>query len=377
MPLLPDFALVTYLSRHERAVRHPLSSSYPESLTVGELLALAGDAEGAALLATRLDYAPIRGRPDLRESIAATYETCGARDVVCFAGGDEAIYAACHALLEPGDHTVVVTPAYQSLETIPASIGRVTAVPLDPDRGWWLDPARIAAAIQPATKLVIVNTPHNPTGAVIPPDDFAAIVATCRDAGVWLLSDEVYRLTERPPARPLPQAADVYERGLSLNVLSKSYGLPGLRVGWIASREEAVLHRLERMRQYLTVSNAPPTEGLAVLALAAAPAILERNASIARRNLAVLGDALSGFPERLAWREPPAGLLAFLRLTDGSRSDEFARRLLDDTGVLVVPSTVYASQNARVPDNYVRVGFGRGRVAEAAGLMAGWLRRTS
>ncbi len=373
MTLLPEFRLVSYLSKWEHAVRYPLSSSYPESLTLDELLAIAGPELRAAHGRLAFDYAPIRGEPTLRHAIASTYESVDADGVMVFAGADEAIVAAMQATLEPGDHAVVVTPCYQSLGEIPAAICAVSGVALDPDHGWALDPERVRDALRPETRLVVVNNPHNPTGTVASHAALAAIVALCRARGIWLLSDEVYRLTEHDPAWRLPAAADLYERALSLGVMSKSYGLPGLRVGWIACRDPALVARLERARQYLTIAGSPHNERLAAAALRQGSLLLERNAAIARENLAALRATLARRPDLFAWAEPRAGVLAFPRFLGPEGADAFAARLVRETGILLVPSSVYRTPLAAVPQDRLRIGFGRRHAADAMPVLARWL----
>lgn len=375
MTLLPEFHLASYLSRYEHAVRYPLSSSYPETLTLDALLDIVGPETREAYGRLPFDYAPIRGEPGLREAVAATYEGVRADDVMVFAGADEAITAVMAAVLEPGDHAVVTTPCYQSLGEIPASICAVSGVPLDPDRGWALDPERLAQAIRPETRLVVVNTPHNPTGTVLPRAVLDAVIDLCRARGLTLLSDEVYRSTEHDAALRLPAAADLYERALSMNVMSKSFGLPGLRVGWVACRDPDTVTRLERARQYLSIAGSPHNEFLAAAALRHAPALLDRNAAIARRNLGGLREVLGRHPDLFAWAEPQAGVLAFPRFLGSEGTAAFAARLVEDTGILLVPSSVYRTPLGHVPDDYLRIGFGRRHVADAVPVLADWLER--
>ena len=212
MPELPEFRLETYLAKWEFAARHHMTASDAESLTIGELLALDGPLGVERFLATPLRYIETEGSPDLRAAIAATYDRLEAEDVLCFAGAEAGLYAFYHSLLEPDDHAIVVTPCYQSAESVPASICATSAVPLDEERGWTLDPDRIAAAIRPNPRILYLNFPHNPTGKILERDRFEAIVALCRRHGIWLLSDEVYRLIERDESLRLPQAADVFVR---------------------------------------------------------------------------------------------------------------------------------------------------------------------
>ncbi len=250
---LPEFKLETYLGRWEFTARHHMTASDAETLTVRELLALGGDAALDVLLDTRLSYTEPYGAPDLRAAIAETYDSCAAEDVLCFAGAEEGVYCLYRTLLGPDDHAIVVTPNYQSAETVPLSLCATTGVALDEREAWTLHVHQVAAAIRPNTRVVYINFPHNPTGKILERDRFDDLVALCRLHGIWLFSDEVYRLIERDPARRLPQAVDAYERGVSLNVMSKAYGLPALRVGWIACRDRDLLERMVRLKHYLSI----------------------------------------------------------------------------------------------------------------------------
>ena len=246
MTRLPDFRLETYFSRWEFAARHHLTASDAQTMSMAELLALADDEDRAAWDTLTLGYTETFGDPLLREAIASTYERVGADDVICFAGAEEALYLTMQVLLGPDDHAVVLTPNYQAAETVPAALCAVTGVALDPDRDWALDLDAVKAAIRPNTKVVSVNFPNNPTGKLIPVADFAALAAMCDERGIHLFSDEVYRGLEIDPNRTLDQAADLSAGALSLNVTSKSLGLPGLRIGWIACRDAETRAALER-----------------------------------------------------------------------------------------------------------------------------------
>ena len=156
----------------------------------------------------------------------------------------------CGCCCNAGDHAIVITPNYQAAETVPLDICEVTGVPLDIDRNWDLDVDLLRAALRPNTKLISINFPNNPTGKIISRSTFDAIVEICRSRGLWLFSDEVYRLIERDPALRLPQAVDVYERAISLNVMSKAYGLPGLRIGWLACKDRATLRQVRALQAF-------------------------------------------------------------------------------------------------------------------------------
>jgi aspartate/methionine/tyrosine aminotransferase len=207
-----DFALEVYFSRYEFTARFNLAGSDAESSSIRDLLALGDARDREAFESLRLGYTETFGAPELRHEIAGTYAsaTVDAQHVLTFAGAQEALYIVARVLLSPEDHVVVVTPNYQSAETMPLSICAATGIALDPDNHWRLDVNRLIDSLRPNTKLVSINFPNNPTGAIIPREDFSAVVEACRAKGVWLLSDEVYRLIEGDVRRRLPQAADVY-----------------------------------------------------------------------------------------------------------------------------------------------------------------------
>ena len=360
-----DFALEVFFARWEFAARHHMTASDAESLALGELLSMASPADREAYESLSLGYTETSGAPDLRERIAASYDTLGARDVLCLAGAGEGLYAAARVLLEPDDHVVVPLPNYQSAESVPASIARVTGVPMDyvgpGSGGWRLDVDAIRAAIEPKTKLLSLNFPHNPTGYVMPREDFMDVVDLCRQRGLYLLCDEVYRGVEADSADRLPQAADVYERGLSLNVLSKAYGLPGLRIGWIATRDTQVLGRIARYKHYLSICNSAPSERLAMIALDNRDVILSRVRGLIAENLERVDALFAEFAALFEWARPAGGCTAFPRYLGDDGVETFCRRLLEDSGVLLLPASIYASELGRVPADHFRVGFGRGQ----------------
>ena len=372
-----DFALEVHFSRHEFTARYNLTGSDAESHSVSEILALGGEDAAMQFASLGLGYTETRGAPVLREAIAATYEggAIDASNIMTFAGAQEALYVAARVLLDAGDHVIVVTPNYQSSETMPLSICEATGVPLDPDQGWHLDIDRLVSAMRPNTKLVSINFPNNPTGAILPRDAFATLIEACRRRGIWLLSDEVYRLIEADPARRLPQAADVYERALSLNVLSKAYGLPGLRIGWFACQDRELLGRLERYKHYLSICNAAPSELLGRIALEHRDAILDRNRAIVARNLALLDRFFADYPQRFEWTRPDGSCVAFPRYLGAEGVEAFTTRLVEEAGVLLLPASVYRSDLGPSPADRFRVGFGRRHTAAALDVFREWLQR--
>lgn len=359
MPMIPDFRLEVHFAKWEFVAQHNMTASDMESMRVADLLALADGGDRDAWEALRLGYTESRGAPSLREAIAATYDTLSESDILCFMGAEEGLFCAMHALLEAGDHAIVTVPNYQATETVPRSICDVTGLMLRPEAGWALDVDELRAALRPNTKLVAINFPNNPTGAIAERAVFEAIIALCAERGIFLLSDEVYRGLERDPGRALPQAADLDGRALSLNVMSKAYGMPGLRLGWIASRDHATLSRMERIKHYLSVCNAGPSEVLAQIALRNRGAILKRNRDLCRANLAKLDAFFADHGDLYEWEAPPGGCVGYPRYRGADGVEAHCRHLVEEAGVLLLPASIFASDLLAAPADRFRVGFGR------------------
>jgi aspartate/methionine/tyrosine aminotransferase len=368
-----DFALEVYFSKWEFAAKYNLAGSDGENMTLAQLLALAAPEDRAAFDAVGLGYTETFGAPDLRAEIARTYDSVKPEHLLCFAGAEEGIYTAMRVLLNSDDHVIVVTPNYQAAETVPLGICEVTGVPLDIDRHWDLDLDLLRAALRPNTKLISINFPNNPTGKILPRAIFDALVEICRSRGIWLFSDEVYRLIERDPVLRLPQAADVYERGISLNVMSKAYGLAGLRIGWLACKDRATLVKFERYKHFLSICNSAPSEVLARIALKAREKILLRNRAVVRDNLSILSEFFSDYAHLFDWREPDGGCVGFIRYKGAEGVEEFTRRLVEESGVLFLPSSIYRSDLGPVPADCLRVGFGRSHVPAGLAVLRQWL----
>jgi aspartate/methionine/tyrosine aminotransferase len=375
-PVLPEFRLETYFSRWEFVARYHLTASDAQTLTVSQLLSLGTDEDRAAFDALALAYTPTWGTDRLRAAIAATYDACEPADVLVFAGAEEAIYWAMRLLAGPGDHVVLTVPNYQAMETLPLVEGvAVTGVPLDENDGWRLDVDAVRSALRPETRLVAVNFPNNPTGTVPDQATWHALVDLCEERGVRLLSDEVYRGIELDRSRTLPQAADLSPTALSVNVMSKSYGLPGLRIGWIACRDRDLLRTVERHKHYTSICSAGPSELLAAIALDARERIHERVRGILAANLPVFDAFFAAHADRFDWAHPDGGCVAFPRYLGPEGVEAFCRELVETEGVLLLPASIYQSSVAPVPVDRFRVGIGRQEPQPALDAMARFLAR--
>jgi aspartate/methionine/tyrosine aminotransferase len=324
-----EFKLERYFALWEFKARYLLSASDCEPLALGEVLALADPAERERWERLSLGYTDSQGDPELRQVIAGLY-TAAQPDDVLVAVPEEGIFLALHTLLEPGDHVVAVAPAYQSLHELVRARGcGLSAWPARLDEatgGWRFDLDELAGLITPRTRLLIINFPHNPTGHLLGLEELQAVVALARGRGLWLFSDEMYRGLEHDPAARLPAVADLYERGISLSGLSKTYSLPGLRLGWLAARQHGLVARWLALKDYTTICNSAPSEALGRIALRAGDWIIERNLGLIRANLDAARAFCARYPEFFEWHAPRAGSIAFPAWTGPGTAEAFCRR---------------------------------------------------
>jgi aspartate/methionine/tyrosine aminotransferase len=352
---IPDFELERFFAHYEFAVRHLLCASDLEGLPMAELLAMADPEAESLWRDLRLGYTESLGHPFLRREIAALYDTVDTDEVVVFSGAEEAIFAIANVHLQPGDHAIVVWPAYQSLHEVARSSGAdVTLHELRAADGWAIDVDAMRRQVTPRTRMIVVNAPHNPTGHLPGAPTYRAVAELAADAGAILLSDEVYRFLELDPADRLPAGADVGAHGVSIGVMSKSFALAGLRIGWLASRDRALLDATARFKDYTTICASAPAEILALIALRARERVLARSRAIVEANLALLDGFFARQADRFAWVRPRGGSIAFPELLGPTPIDRFAEDLLEAEGVLLAPGSIFGH-----PGNHFRLGFGR------------------
>ncbi|WP_237481445.1 pyridoxal phosphate-dependent aminotransferase [Lichenibacterium dinghuense] len=371
-----SFPLADFLSRWADCAIQDLAASDSQTLHLSTLLRYAGTEDLRRWHGVGLGYADPRGAPWLRAAIAGRYEALGDGGVLACNGAQEAIACVLRAVLRPVDHAVVVVPIYGPSELAVTGLCAASGVALDPDRGWSLDLDRVAAAIRPNTRLVVANFPNSPTGASLGPATLGGLVALCRRHGLWLVNDEVYGQTDAGGGAPA--VADIYEKGVSINGLSKGFGLPGLRVGWAACRDKGLLDRAIAQKSLLSSCLSGPSEVLAHVALEMEARITALARSIGRRNHRRLRALLDRFPD-LFEADLPANLaFAFPRFRGAEGAARFADTLARQAGLLVAPSTLWRSPLAQVPDDRLRIGLGRlGSGPALAALEAHLLRLTS
>jgi aspartate/methionine/tyrosine aminotransferase len=348
------FFLERYFAKHEFSAQYLLSSSDCEAFYMEELLESA-DAQSLGLWENlKLGYTDSSGHPVLRESIADIYKSVAADDILVVTP-EEGIFLAMQALLGPGDHIVCTFPGYQSLYELARSMGcNVSLWKPDEERGWHFSLRRLENLIRDDTKMVIVNFPHNPTGYMPSHAGYTSLVDVVRQSGAYLFSDEMYRFLELDREATLPAGCDVYRRAISLSGLSKSFGLPGLRIGWVATRDHNILEQMRLLRDYTTICNSAPSEILGLMAVRDRVNIIARQMARIRKNIKILDDFFSKHSDCASWNRPLGGSICFPRMSLTADTSEFCETLIGETGIMLVPSKIFQFGN-----HHVRIGFGR------------------
>lgn len=356
------FAMERWQSTWENRVRFNLSESGVHPLTAAELLALAGEGPDVALRVP-LGYSQSNGTEALRGAIAALYPGATAGHVTVTNGSAESNYVVCWHLLEPGDRVAMMLPNYmQTWGLAHAFRAEIRPFRLHEELQWQPDPAELAAAIGPGTRLVVVTNPNNPTGAVLGARAMRQIVERAEAVGAWILSDEVYQGAERA-GPPTPSFWGMTERVVVVNGLSKAYALPGLRLGWNVAPPDLAAALWSR-KDYTTIGPGAISDALATIALrpAVRGRILERTRGIIRANWTVLADWYATMGGEFTTLAPDAGAISYARYQTEERSSELAERLRRDHDVLVVPGDQFEM------DRFIRFGFGPPRADLEAAL---------
>jgi aspartate/methionine/tyrosine aminotransferase len=352
----PESKLERFFAQWEFVTEHILCASDVDPYSLRELLALADEDSAARWDGLMLGYTETGGHPALREAIAGLYEkTSPDGIVVCGGGAAEALFLVTSVLLDPGAHAVVVVPAFEPLYRVAAALGaEVTLVPLDAGTGWALDLDVVRNAIRPRTSIIAVNFPHNPTGVLLGHGTFLELVGLAEERGITLVSDEVFRFMEFDPDRRLPAAADISAQAVSIGVMSKAYGLAGLRIGWVASADHDLLRRITALKDYTSVCSSAPAEILALIALRNHNRIVERCLRIVVGNLAHTDAFFDKWKEIFEWVRPEGGTVGFPRLNAPIPVEQFVSELVRQEGVLLLPGTFFGDSS-----NRFRIGLGR------------------
>ena len=357
------FVMERMMSKFEQEVEYNLSESGVHPLTLGELL---GGDPGAVdeLLNTRLNYPHVNGIPELRQHIAALYDGAAEENVLVTTGAIEANYNAVQTLLSAGDGIAVMLPNYMQIWGIAKNSGYdLQTFRLREEEGWAPDLDELDAVVDAGVKLIAVCNPNNPTGRILTEAEMDAIVARAERVGAWILADEVYRGADRVGDEENPSFFGRYDKVLAIGSTSKAYGLPGLRVGWVAGPEEAI-DAIWARHEYTTISATALSNRLAALALSpkVRPRLLRRTREYIRQGYPVLREWMDGHPGTFSLRPPDAAAIVFARYHLEVNSSEFAERLRQEKGVLIVPGDHFGM------DRFLRISFGLPRDYLAAAL---------
>jgi len=365
---ITPFRIEEYMAQYEFAAKYLLSSSDAESVTIEELLSLEPGAHDA-FLKHWCGYTESPGAPWLREVLATIYTSIRPDQLIVVSAAEEAIFLFYHALLTPQDHAIVETPCYESALTIPKSTGAaVSEWRRKPENGWAHDLAALETLIRPNTRALYINTPHNPTGLLMPPEIFRGMLNLAAKHGIYVFCDEVYRELEHDPATRLPAACDLYDRAISLSSVSKTYGLPGLRLAWLASHDAVLLQKIISLKHYTTICASAPSEFLTALAFRHRQKFIDRNLQIVLHNLPQLSAFFSRHPDLFDWTPPNASTIGFARFKPRQDVQAFCETVVRDSSVLLLPGTVYDEPG------HIRFGYGRKNMPESLAHLESYLR---
>ena len=367
---ITPFAIERYFAKYEFTAQYLLSSSDCESLSLSEVLEMADPETRRLWDQLELGYTETMGHPMLREAISEIYNGIHTEDIIVVVP-EEGIFLLIHALLEPGNHVVCTFPAYQSLYEVARSIGcKVSKWGPDEAKGWQFDIQQLEEKLQDNTRLVVVNFPHNPTGYVPPIEDYEALVDLVRQRNIHLLSDEMYRFLELDHGSRLPAGCELYDHAFSLSGLSKTFGLPGLRIGWIVSRNHDVLERVSQLKDYTTICNSAPSEILAIMALQNRAKIIALQKARIEKNLEILDEFFGEYTDCFNWNRPLGGSVCFPRSLISQDTFVFCEQLVQETGIMLLPSRMFM-----FGDSHVRVGYGRESLPDVINRFADYLNK--
>ncbi len=364
---IETFALERWMTRWETEVDFDIAESGIYPLSVNELFSFLPPAERdewlSHLLEMRLGYCEARGTKTLRAAIAATYRNTSPEEILVTTGAIEANYLLFNVLLEPDDHVVAVYPAYQQLYSVARAVGcDVSLWKVQEDGGFRFDLDELERLVTPRTKLIVINTPHNPTGAILSASELQRLYDLAVSVGAKVLSDEAYRWLDLPGGEPLaPPMRDLGPHAISVGTLSKPFGLPGLRIGWIAGPEE-IVRACWAERDYISLSPGKLNDALATIAIGLRDRIIARNHEIVAANLQTADQWFAENADLVSWIRPRAGLLALMRYHLDIPSQELADRLAAEWSVMLAPGSAFGFEGR------LRLGIGQRPDIFAEGL---------
>ncbi len=359
---ISDFDTEHFFAKYEFSTPFQLCNSDCETISIAELLKMA-DVSMESFGRLSLGYTQSPGHPKLREMIADTYENVTIDDVLMLGSPVEGIYLTARAVLDPGDEVIVLAPAYDALINVFEHIvGKTNVYKWNFIAGsdqWELNIDQVRKLIHPQTKLIVVNFPHNPTGFLPSQVQMDQLVAIVEQNNLLLFCDEIYFDLVHSGTKPIKSAVEMTKRAIVLSGLSKTYGLPGLRTGWLIIRDKELRENIINWKLYTSICASAPSEFLAMAAWSVRRQLRDRSIAIIEQNL-ILADAFfQRWPQLFTWRRPMAGSIALVEMNVPS-VQAYATELAEKTGVLILPAITLGSD-----DRHMRMGFGRSAFGEA------------
>ncbi len=365
---LPPFRLEQFLSEHEFITKYTLSSSDCESADMHELVRGA-DAECVSLWENlKLGYTQPAGLPLLRDAISAQCDTIASTQILVTSSAQEAIYIVLQSLLEKGDHAIFM-PGYQGQYAIAQAMGCDVSF-WKPDSEAVFDVQDLLELIRTDTKLLFLCFPHNPTGYVPTGKQFREIMEFARAKNVRVVCDEIYRFLEPEEQDRLKAVAEVDENAVSISGTSKVFGMPGLRIGWIATKDKKLLKDFEEYRNYTTICSSAPSEILSLMALRMKNTILKKNLAILTENKRSFDAFLQRHPDRIRCQLPVAGSVCLARILCEKSSKLFSEKTLQAANIMIIPSEFFD-----LGDKHIRIGLGRKSFPHALDVFENYLEK--
>lgn len=357
---IKPFELERYFAKYEFSVKYLLSSSDCDGLSLLEILSWSDSETKKLWNNLRLGYTESLGLPLLRQEIAKIYKGISTEEVLIVAP-QEGIFIALNSLLDEGDHVICTWPGYQSLYEIPNSLGcKVDKwIPSEKDN-WKFDLTSLEEKINSDTKLIIFNFPHNPTGYLPTKEEFQKIINIAKKYDLYIFSDEMYRFLELNPMERLPSSCEIYEKAISLFGMSKTFGMAGIRIGWLITKNKELYQKMATFKDYTTICSSAPSEILSLIALRAKEKIIDKHLNTIKKNLIILDGFFQKYDKFFNWIKPRAGTIGFPKILFNENSFNFCEQVITDTNIMLLPSTVYDYN-----DKHFRLGFGRENMPEA------------
>lgn len=357
---ITPFMLERYFAKYEFSAKYLLSSSDCDGLAVKDLLNMADFETKKLWNNLRLGYTESLGLPLLREEVSKLYQGISKDEVLLFVP-EEGIFVAMNCILEKGDHMITTFPGYQSLYQLAESLGcEVTKWLPEESKGWEFDLDILEKNIKPNTKLLVVNFPHNPTGFLPTKEYFLKIVEIAKKHNLYLFSDEMYRFLELDPANRLPSACEIYDKAISLFGMSKTFGMAGVRTGWLVTKDKDLYTKMANFKDYVTICGSAPSEILSLIALRAKDKIIENHLDRIKRNLSLITAFFDKYSKLFSWVKPIAGTIALPKILIDIDAYTFAENTVNESGIMILPSNVYDFDN-----KHFRIGYGRENMPEA------------